>query len=401
MIAYVLGIAAGILQLGGYLLYIRNFRRKSILPNAASFLMFAYGTAFIFFLEWQSSASWPMLILPGSCALMSVIIAAMCLQKGATEPIDRVEGVTFALDVGLTVGYAYGLFVFGANPLFAVGFLLAGNVTTLTAFFPLVRSTYSWPKRELPGPWVVWTVAYACLIAATLADGGLAHPVLLVYPGLNFLLHALLVALAMRRRGPGDRFRDGTRIVFNRPSPIHGIGLIAGRAFAKGESIWTMRGHPVSGSMPDAHPNAVGFARDLWIEPEPPFHRVNHSCAPNAAFGQYGEFYALRHIACDEEITMDYSTTECDPLWEMDCGCGEPTCRKTLRAIQIAFEDATVSPPASPGMQLVWTTQRRIKHETPAFPQLVPPVERPVASSRRTKAPGGDLKLKRRVAKQR
>lgn len=400
MAAYMLGIAAGILQLCGYLLYIRNFRKKAILPNAASFLMFAYGTAFIFVLEFQSSASWPMLILPGACAVMSVVIAIMCLKKGATEPIDRVEGVTFALDVGLTIGYAYGLFLFGANPVFALGFLLAGNVTTLTAFFPLVRSTYAWPKRELPGPWVVWTFAYASLTAATIADGGLSNPALLVYPVVNLLLHGLLVGLAMRRQGPGDRFRDGSRIVFNRPSPIHGIGLVAGRAFAKGEGIWTMRGHPVSGSLPEAHPNAVGFAHDLWIEPEPPFHRVNHSCAPNAAFGQFGEFYALRAISRDEEITMDYSTTECDPLWEMECGCGAASCRKTLRAIQIAFEDMAFPPPASPGMQLVWRTQRRIKHETPAFPQLAPAADRSFASKdRRARVTATGSELKRRVPK--
>lgn len=382
MTGHVLGIVAAVLQVCGYLLYIRNFRNKSILPNAASFLMFAYGTAFIFFLEWQSSASWPMLALPGACALMSVIIALMCLRRGATEPIDQVEGVTFALDVGLTLGYAYGLFVFGANPAFAVGFLLAGNVTTLTAFFPLVRSTYAWPKRELPGPWVVWTIAYASLTAATIADGGLARPVLLVYPVLNLLLHGLLVGLAMRRQGPGDRFSDGSSVVFNRPSPIHGIGLIAGRAFNKGERIWTMRGHPVSGSLPETHPNAVGFAHDLWIEPEPPFHRVNHSCDPNAAFGQFGEFYALRPIARDEEITMDYSTTESDPLWEMDCACQASNCRKQLRAIQIAFEHSPFPPPASPGMQMIWRTQRRAVHQRLAFPQLGPAADRSVAPVR-------------------
>jgi hypothetical protein len=34
-----------------------------------------------------------------------------------------------------------------------------------------------------------------------------------------------------------------------------------------------------------------------------------------------------------EEITIDYSTIEGDPLWEMKCACGEKNCRKIIRSI--------------------------------------------------------------------
>ncbi len=377
MLSSVLGFSAALLQVVGYLLYIRSFLKQSIRPNAASFLMFAYGTSFIFILELHNGATAAMLLLPSACAAMSIAIAALCLRRGATEPVDDVEKTTFAVDLGLTIGYAASLASYGLKPEFALAFLIAGNVTTLTAFFPLLRSTYRFPKREKPGPWLIWTLAYACLCGATIAATGRFSSSLLVYPLLNLLLHGALVGLSLRRSGPGQSFRSGPRWVWNRTSPIHGMGMFAGRLYGPGEVIWELRGRPVLGSHTESDANAVGFAPDLWIDPEPPFEFVNHSCNANAAFGRFGEFYALRTIEADEEITLDYSTTEADPAWKMECSCGAPNCRQQLYAIQIAFADSRFPPAASPAMQQVWRN-RRVDHASPAFPQLA---EAPAAVS--------------------
>jgi uncharacterized protein len=372
MLSVILGGCAALLQVCGYMLYIRNIFTKSILPNAASFLMFAYGTAFVFLLEWQSGATPGMLALPGACAAMSVVIAALCLRKGATEPVDGVEKLTFGIDVALTAGYGAALAAFGQNPAFALLFLVGLNATTFTAFFPLLRSTYRFPKRERPGPWIIWTAAYACLTAATLAASGLQSPALLVYPVANLALHAALVVLSLRKSGPGVAFVDGDRKVYNRQSAIHGLGMFAGRDYARGEEIWVLKGRPVTASPSGSDPNAVGFGPDMWIDPDPPFEFVNHSCAPNGAFGRSGEFYALRPIEKGEEVTLDYSTTEVDPDWRMACGCSAITCRKELRAIQIAFADQMFPPPAAPAMQAVWRAHRHGAADRPAFPQLFP-----------------------------
>ncbi len=297
MLSIILGGCAALLQVAGYLLYIRNIFTKSILPNAASFLMFAYGTAFVFLLEWQGGATAAMLALPGACAFMGVVIAVLCLRKGATESLDGVEKLTFAIDVALTIGYGIALAAFGQNPAFALLFLLGLNATTLTAFFPLLRSTYRFPKRERPGPWLVWTLAYACLTAATLAAGGSKAPALLVYPVVNLALHAALLVLSLRKSGPGIAFIDRHLKVRNQQSSIHGLGMFAGRNYERGEEIWVLKGRPVLASASSSDPNAVGFAPDVWIDPDPPFEFVNHSCAPNGAFGRSGEFYALRAIA--------------------------------------------------------------------------------------------------------
>ncbi len=61
---------------------------------------------------------------------------------------------------------------------------------------------------------------------------------------------------------------------------------------------------------------------------------INHACNPNTALFIDGEsvfLVALRDIQPGEELTYDYSTTMGDGLWECDCLCGCPECRRRIR----------------------------------------------------------------------
>ena len=367
-----LAIAAAALQALGYLLYARLFMKKVIRPNAASSFMFAYGTALLVLLEYGDGAAWPVLALPATCAALSVGIAVLCLRKGATEPVDRVEAVAFSADVWLTVLWAAIAFGYGAISPFSAGFLLAGNVTTLTAFFPVLRSTWRTPEREQPAPWLVWTAAYSVLAVVTLlADQG-RHPALLVYPLLSVALHGSVAVMALRGRAGLVRWVDAARSIYIGRSPIHGQGMIAGRRFEPGEVVWRLTGKPVFGAVTENGPNYIGLGPDVWIDPDRPLDHINHHCAPNAAFGPRRQLLALRPIEPDEEVTIDYSTTEADPAWTMQCSCGAPDCRGMLYAIQRSFADRPEPPMASPLMQLVWR-QRRVPALASAFPQLAAP----------------------------
>lgn len=42
----------------------------------------------------------------------------------------------------------------------------------------------------------------------------------------------------------------------------------------------------------------------------------------------------MTRIEAHEELVIDYSTTELDPYWKMDCNCGASGCRKVLRSFQ-------------------------------------------------------------------
>jgi hypothetical protein len=366
-----LAIAAALLQALGYLLYARLFLRKAIRPNAASSFMFAYGTALLVLLEFSDGASWPMLALPATCATLSIGIALLCLRKRATDPVDKVEATAFSADVWLTALWAAIAFGYGDISPFSAGFLIAGNVTTLTAFFPVLRSTWRTPERERPEPWLVWTAAYSLLTVVTLlADQG-RHPALLAYPLLSVFLHGSIAMLSLQGRVGLLKWVDAARTIYIGRSAIHGEGMIAGRRFEAGEIVWRMTGRPIFGAVTESGPNYIGLGPDVWIDPDRPLDHINHHCAPNAAFGPRRQLVALRPIAPHEEVTIDYSTTEADPAWTMRCGCGAAACRGTLFAIQRSFADAPAPPTASPLMQLVWR-HRRIPAMASAFPQLQP-----------------------------
>ena len=375
----ILAIAAAGFQLAGYALYVRLFLQRRIRPNAASWLMFAYGTALMVALEWGDGARWPLLALPVCCALASIAVALLCLRKRATDAVDRVEASAFYADVFLSFLYAVIAFGYGDVGPFATGFVVAGNLTTLTTFFPVLRSTWRKRARELPGPWVLWTIAYALLTAVTLlADGG-RNWSLLVYPVLSVALHAAVAVMALL----GARLRryvDKARTIYIAPSTVHGSGMFAASRFEAGAPIWQMTGRAVFGAVTSSGPNYIGLGPDVWIDPDLPLDHVNHRCRPNAAFGRRRTLRALSAIPAGEEILIDYSTTEADPAWVMRCACGDAQCRGKLRAIQLAFDTL---PAASPLMQRVWARRREPSDVVPvAQPLPIPAVEPRVTAKR-------------------
>lgn len=135
-------------------------------------------------------------------------------------------------------------------------------------------------------------------------------------------------------------------------SRIEGKGIFAGENIKKGESIELIKGKARFLTVKNkddslSYPNWIGIGKNKWIEVGTPGVYLNHSCNPNSGIegtitskesdkslkGSY-TMTALHNIKKGEEITIDYSITECDGLWEMKCACGEKNCRKIVRSIQ-------------------------------------------------------------------
>lgn len=198
-----LGIAAGALQALGYLLYIRQSLKHEIEPNAATWLMFAYGTALLGVLEFSQDAEGSLLYLPMVCATGSIVVASICWQRGKLHwPKQWQDQFAFACDLVITACYvgAWALATFDglgeedrryAN----LAFLVCSNLTTLTSFSPLVRGA---EKHESPLPWVVWVFAYSMLGLATYQKHGMWSE-LMIYPILNMALHMRVAWLAQNR----------------------------------------------------------------------------------------------------------------------------------------------------------------------------------------------------------
>lgn len=361
-ISEILGVLAGVFQLVAYLVYIRYFLRDSIRPNPLSWIMFAYGTSLMAFLEWRAGATWDLLVLPLVCAFMSVLVALMCFRKGNVEPAGSAERWAFGADIGLTFAYIAMMGRVGSSAFLTAGFVIASNLTTVTAFIPILLSTARNPRDERAEPWAIWTLAYGLLLLATWFSTGISEPTLLMYPIASVVLHGSIALLALWPKKKHRRRKTPPAMTYLAQSSIQGVGIFSKRNLPEGASICTLSGpvkRPAKSS--DAHPNWIGIGAGQWIDPAPPLDHINHSCEPNAALGEGLKLRALRPIARGEEITMDYSTTEADFVWEMTCACGAPSCRKKLRSIQVAFGDAISPPAAVPEMQAIWHNARQAR----------------------------------------
>jgi len=124
-----------------------------------------------------------------------------------------------------------------------------------------------------------------------------------------------------------------------RKSKIHGRGLIAAEGIKKHEFIGFIKGptqYQENKTLRDAlsHPDWVGFKKNYWTDPLPPFKYINHSCDANCGVAGTRKVFAVKDIKLGEELTIDYSTTEIDENWFLDCTCKSKQCRKKVQSIQ-------------------------------------------------------------------
>jgi hypothetical protein len=144
----------------------------------------------------------------------------------------------------------------------------------------------------------------------------------------------------------------GPRIAV-RSSPIHGKGVFARRAIAKGERIVEYKGLVITEKEADRR-----YSDDDETKPYHTFlflvdgakvidancggnsaRWINHSCAPNCESSEEEDgrvfIEALRAIKPGEELTYDYNIVAEDSDTEATrrrfaCACGAPKCRGTM-----------------------------------------------------------------------
>ena len=119
-----------------------------------------------------------------------------------------------------------------------------------------------------------------------------------------------------------------------RTTPDKGRGLFAVAAVAEGERVVQMRGWLARSDELRDDWLAMQVGHDLWLCSDGDLldDCGNHSCEPNVGFtaGQ-PVLFALRDIRPGEEICWDYSTSISEAGWSLECRCGTPSCRGTIR----------------------------------------------------------------------
>lgn len=131
-----------------------------------------------------------------------------------------------------------------------------------------------------------------------------------------------------------------------RVSKIEGKGLFARRPFTKGDTFPIVTGKHKSKIMSEEEFEAYKKSVDSWDSiylgngkyevsllkrDEDPSNFGNHSCDPNIA-PLDDKVIALRDIAKDEELTIDYSQFSAKD-WSMNCNCGSTNCRHKITGI--------------------------------------------------------------------
>ncbi len=208
------GVIAGLLQLLGYILYLRD---PDIDPNPVTWFMFAYGTTILTVLEWDAYATVPELILPTVCAVLAVVVSLKCWLRARKLnpsrwwpedwwPEDKWERWSFMSDIVITIGYV-SVWILVTTTLLpeahmhvaVLAFLFLSNLSTFPSFYPLLRETYLHPHKEHWAPWTVWTIAYTILGVVTYqVNGNLLHP-LMFYPISNAAMHGMVAYLSLKK----------------------------------------------------------------------------------------------------------------------------------------------------------------------------------------------------------
>lgn len=115
-----------------------------------------------------------------------------------------------------------------------------------------------------------------------------------------------------------------------------GRGLFVRRAFGMGSRVIEYTGRKIPTSIADTVKTRYLFdLENGWTidgtSPQNLARYVNHSCEPNCEAAIENDqifFYALRDIAPDEEITIDYGPEYFNEFIKPD-GCKCMSCRKT------------------------------------------------------------------------
>ena len=211
------GIVAGLLQLLGYILYIKN---EDIDPEPVTWFMFAYGTLILAVLEWDANATFAELILPVVCGILAIYVSYRCWKRAREIdpskwwpedwwPEDFWDKCSFLGDIAITVAYIFAWVLAGAaflssdtREVAVLAFLFLSNLSTFPSFYPLLHSTWKNPEKEHWAPWTIWAGAYAVLAVVTWSTHNAFFHALMFYPVSNAVMHGLVAILSLRKNSP-------------------------------------------------------------------------------------------------------------------------------------------------------------------------------------------------------
>jgi hypothetical protein len=197
----VLGVAAGILQLGGYVSYGRQLLAHRVQPNAASWGMWAFSALLGCWSYAEMTADWAKCVLPVACCVACMGTFLLCLLIGRPRRVETWEFAVWGLDAALIlVWFAGGVSAVAAN--------LILQFTTALSFAPILRHVRAVPGAERPEAWLLWSGAHILQIVAVVFRWQRWEE--LAYPVVCLAFSLWVAAWAVRRQTPNDKFDEAS-----------------------------------------------------------------------------------------------------------------------------------------------------------------------------------------------
>lgn len=188
-VSVIFGLAAGVTQLVGYLIY--NWTANGKI-NTGSWSIWALGGGIDLVSYYAiTDGDWVVNALPAACAAGAVLTFLHALARKRFEKPDVTDWVFVGLDGAITIVWTYTNAV-TANLLY--------QASNISSFIPLVRGLLAGNEKEEPLPWMVWTLAYSLLSVSVILRYEIWEE--LAYPISHAIIHAVVYLIIVEKRRP-------------------------------------------------------------------------------------------------------------------------------------------------------------------------------------------------------
>ncbi len=189
-LALSLGIAAGVLQLVGFVFYNKQIFQGRSVPNAATWTIWAFIGLLNGFSYAAMTGDAAKYFLPVASALACVATFGYSLSAGKFKRLDFWDWLVLILG---TIG---GIVWWWSRSAIYANFIIV--IAEIIAFSPLMRGVWKNPAFERPLPWFIWTAAYGMNTAAVFLHWTNQYQDLF-FPVSMIILHFTVAFLSLRK----------------------------------------------------------------------------------------------------------------------------------------------------------------------------------------------------------
>ena len=190
VMATFLALTASVLNLVGYIIYIRDLRRGSTRPNLASWLVWMGITLLSVSTYVRGTGDLTKSLFSWSILAVNIVTFGFIVRRAKFSSLSRLDISALVIGGLAAVTWFFTQSAWFGNMLVQVAIVIGG--------VPTILSVWRQPTNERPTPWLLWGGAFIFQLSVILTRWT-GEPVELVYPIIGILLYGSVGILALRR----------------------------------------------------------------------------------------------------------------------------------------------------------------------------------------------------------